>query len=122
MKLKIEFMDLIQLEYLGLAFLGMVIHILMKIANRKDKKINKFSFKKFFSDSMNWVRILLSISSVIALILMADDLSDLMGIKLSDGSPARSLFAFGAGYLNHSMIRNVLKIFKKGQQNSEDQT
>jgi len=44
--------------------------------------------------------------------LMAEDLSDTLGIQLSDGSPAKSIFSFGAGYLNHSLIRNILKRFK----------
>jgi hypothetical protein len=98
-----------------LGFLGMFIHVLMKISERADKKKNKFSLKVWFSDRMNWVRLLLSISSMVALLIMSDDLADMMGITLSDGSPAPKVFAFGAGYLNHSMIRNVLKRFKKAE-------
>ena len=37
--------------------------------------------------------------------LMADDLSNMFGITLEYGSPAKSLFSFGAGYLNHSLVR-----------------
>lgn len=110
-------MENLNLELMLLALLGMIIHILMKVVERKEKKANKFSLKVFFSDSMNWVRILLSISSVVALMIMSDDITDMMGITLSDGSPARQIFAFGAGYLNHSMIRNVLKVFKRGEFN-----
>ena len=106
-------------EYLGLALLGLFIHVLMKIASRGNKESNKVSVKAFFKDSMNWVRILLSLSSIIALLLMAEDLTDMLGITLGDGSPARSVFAFGAGYLNHSLIWNVLKAFKKNGQSSE---
>lgn len=106
-------MENLNFELLLLAFLGMVIHIFMKIANRKDKKTNKFSFKVWFSDRMNWVRLILSIASTIALLIMSPDLIDMFGIELSDGSPAIKVFAFGAGYLNHSLIRNVLKVFKK---------
>jgi hypothetical protein len=101
-------------EYLGLAVLGLFIHILMKIASRTNKNTNKVSISSFFKDSMNWVRILLSLSSIVALLMMAADLSDMLGVTLKDGSPARSVFAFGAGYLNHSLIFNVLKVFKKG--------
>ena len=100
-------------EYLGLAVLGLFIHILMKIASRENKKTNKVSISAFFKDSMNWVRILLSFLSIIALLMMAKDLSEMLGITLKDGSSARSVFAFGAGYLNHSLIFNVLKICKK---------
>ena len=102
----------LHLEYLLLAFLGMIIHILMKVAERKEKVNNPFSLKVFFADKMNLVRILLSLTSVLALMLMADDLTDTLGITLSDGSPAKTIFSFGAGYLNHSLIRNILKRFK----------
>ena len=102
----------LNLQYVLLAVLGMVIHILMKIGERGNKKGNPFSFKVFFADRMNWIRIALSITSVLALMLMAEDLTDTLGITLSDGSPAKSIFSFGAGYLNHSLIRNILKRFK----------
>lgn len=105
-------MENLNWEYILLAVLGMVIHILMKIAERGNKKSNPFSFKVFFADKMNWVRIALSLTSVFALMLMAEDLTDTLGIQLSDGSPAKSIFSFGAGYLNHSLIRNILKRFK----------
>jgi len=98
--------------YIFLAFLGMFIHILMKILDRKDKS-KKISIKVFFSNSSNWIRIILSIISTIAILLMADDLSDILQIKLYDGSPAKSITAFMAGYLNHSIIRNILSIFNK---------
>jgi hypothetical protein len=99
-------------QYLGLAVLGLVIHILMKIAGRTEKS-KKATIGSFFKNNMNIVRILLSLFSIVALLMMASDLSDMLGIKLSDGSPAKSVFAFGAGYLNHSLIYNVLKAFKK---------
>lgn len=105
-------MEGINSQYLLLAFLGMVIHVLMKILNR-DKKDNKFSLKVFFKDSMNWVRIGLTICSIIAILLMKDDIADIMGITLSDNSPAKSILAFGAGYVPHSILRNVLKLFEK---------
>lgn len=95
-----------------LAFLGMTTHVLMKVSER-DNKSEPCSFKRFFSSSMNWVRIGLTIVSTIALILMTNDIGDMMGIRLSDGSPARGILSFGAGYLNHSLIRNVLKVFQK---------
>lgn len=104
-------MEHLSLQYIILAVLGMIIHILMKISERKDKS-SKFSFKVFFADKMNWVRIALSLASVLALMLMAEDLTNTLGITLTDGSPAKSIFSFGAGYLNHSLIRNVLKKFE----------
>lgn len=101
-----------EIQYVLLALLGMAIHILMHINQRK-KNGNPFSLKTFFSDNINLIRIVLSITSTVALLMMADDVANVLGITLADGSPAKSLFAFLSGYLNHSIIRNVLKIFKK---------
>lgn len=106
--LKISF----EIQYVLLAILGMAIHILMHITQRK-KNENPFSFRTFFSDKFNYIRIVLSITSTFALLLMSDDVANVLGITLIDGSPAKSLFAFLSGYLNHSIIRNVLKMFKK---------
>jgi len=100
--------DNLEPKFLLLALIGMVMHVLMKIINRKDKT-KKLSFKVFFSDTMNWVRIGLAVCSTIAILLMAEDLGDMMGITLSTGAPAKSVLAFAAGYLNHSLIRNILK-------------
>ena len=105
-------MDTLTMKYIALALLGMLLHILMKIQERKDKT-QKFSIKTFFADKMNWLRVILVIISTATLMLMSDDLTDMFGIQLTDGSPAKSLFSFGAGYLNHSLIRNILKTFQK---------
>lgn len=101
-----------EIQYIILAILGMVIHILMHIGQRK-KLNNPFSFKVFLSDKYNWIRVALALTSTLALLLMIDDIANVLGVTLSDGSPAKSIFAFGSGYLNHSIIRNVLKVFKK---------
>lgn len=100
------------MEYLLLAFLGVLIHALMHVLQRKNKS-NPISFKYFVSDFYNWVRIVLSLVSIIALLLMASDLADIFGIKLSNDAPAKSVMAFACGYLNHSLIKNVMKIFDK---------
>jgi hypothetical protein len=44
---------------------------------------------------------------------MSDSLSDILGVKLSNGASAKDVFAFITGYLNHSIIKNVLRIVKK---------
>ena len=113
-------MENLSWQYVGLAILGLLIHILMKVEGRNNKKSNKISIRTFFKDNMNWIRIVLSVVSIIALLMMAKDLTDMLGITLRNGSPARSVFAFGAGYLNHSLIFNVLKVFKK-EDNIEDE-
>jgi hypothetical protein len=105
-------MSNLNFEYLLIAFLGMVIHILMHILNRKNKSI-PLSFSYYISDIDNWIRLLLSILSIIALLIMSDSLANIFGIVLSDGSSAKDVFAFITGYLNHSVIKNVLRILKK---------
>ena len=92
--------------------MGMVVHILMKVLQRKDKS-KKISLSYFFSDSSNWIRIMLAIISTFAILMMSDDLANMLHIQLSDGSPAKSVLAFLAGYLNHSIIKNILSIFNK---------
>ena len=104
-------MENLKLEYIFLAFLGMIIHILIHILNRKNKKI-PFSISYFISDTYNWIRIILSITSIIALLIMSKSLSNMFGITVSDGSSAKDVFAFITGYLNHSLIKNVLKTLK----------
>jgi hypothetical protein len=105
-------MSNLTIEYILLAFLGMFIHILIHILNRKNKSI-PLSFSYYVSDIDNWIRLILSFVSIFALLIMSDSLSDMLGIKLSDGSSAKDVFAFVTGYLNHSLIKNVLRIFKK---------
>lgn len=100
------------LEYIFLAFLGMFIHILIHILNRKNKSI-PLTFSYYVSDIDNWIRLFLSITSIIALLIMSQSLSNMLGITLSDGSSAKDVFAFITGYLNHSLIKNVLRIVKK---------
>jgi hypothetical protein len=105
-------MSNLNFEYFLLAMLGMVIHILIHILNRKNKTI-PLSIGFFISDVENWIRLILSLLSIVALLMMSESLSDMLGIKLSNGSSAKDVFAFVTGYMNHSLIKNVLRIFKK---------
>jgi hypothetical protein len=105
-------MSNLTLEYVLLAMLGMIIHVLIHILNRKNKSI-PLSFGFYLSDIDNWIRFMLSILSIFAILMMSESLSDVLGIKLEDGSNAKDVFAFVTGYLNHSLIKNILRIFKK---------
>jgi hypothetical protein len=102
----------ITIEYLLIAFLGMTIHILIHILNRKNKSI-PLSLSYYISDLDNWIRLILSVLSIFSLLLMSDSLSNILGIKLENGAPAKDVFAFLTGYLNHSLIKNVLRLLKK---------
>ena len=105
-------MENLTLTNIALALLGMTIHILMKISERKNKT-KKASLIEFLAEKMNWVRITLALLSTFAILLMAHDLGNIIGVTLDDGTVAMSVVSFLAGYSNHSLIRNVLKIFKK---------
>jgi hypothetical protein len=105
-------MNNLTLEYTLIAFLGMTIHILFSILNRNNKNI-PLSLGYYVSDMNNWIRLTLSILSIFALLIVSDSVADILGIKMSNGTPAKDLFALIAGYLNHSLIKNVLRIFKK---------
>jgi hypothetical protein len=100
------------IEYVFLAFLGMFIHILVHILNRKNKSI-PLSFSYYVSDVDNWIRLVLSIASIFALLIMSESLSNMLGVTLSNGASAKDVFAFITGYLTHSLIKNVLRILKK---------
>lgn len=106
-------------EYLLLALLGIIIHVLMTIVNRSDRK-NPISMKAYFKDGMNYVRIFLAIASVFAILLMANDITDMLGVTLSSGAPAKSVFAFLAGYFNHAIIKDILKIFRSRQSEKDE--
>lgn len=102
----------ITFECVVLAFLGVLIHSLTHILVRKNKSI-PLSFSYYISDVDNWIRLLLTITSIFALLIMSDNLSNIFGLKLSDGTPAKDVFAFITGYLNHSLIKNILRLIKK---------
>jgi|TARA_B110000503_G_C7096792_1_gene391973 hypothetical protein len=105
-------MSNLTMEYILIAFLGMFIHILIHILNRKNKSI-PLSFSYYITDIDNWIRMILSTSSIFALLIMSESLSNMLGITLSNGASAKDVFAFVTGYLNHSLIKNVLRILKK---------
>lgn len=102
----------ITFEYVLLALLGMTIHVVMKVLNRSNKS-EPLSLRFYLRSHKNWLRGILTILSVIAILYMADDIGNMLGITLSDGSPAKGVMAFLAGYMNHSLIRNLLKVIEK---------
>ena len=42
---------------------------------------------------------------------MSDDVADLLNIQLSDGTPAKQVLSFFAGYFNHSLIKRLVGAF-----------
>lgn len=95
-----------------LAFMGMFIHVLIIISTKVNKS-NPFSFKVYLSDSKNLIRLVLSLLSTTALLLMLDDIIALLELHLEDYSKFVNLTAFTVGYLNDSLIKNIIKIFGK---------
>ena len=99
-------------ENILLAFLGMSIHILIEILDRRNKAI-PISLSYFLSDIQNYLKIALCIVSIITLLICADELADIMGVTLKDGTGATKVFSFLTGYFNHHFVRYVIKIFRK---------
>ena len=97
-------------EYYILAFLGVLIHLLTTIIYRRNKNA-PFSISYFLTDSKNYLRLLLTIASTFAILLMIDDVAEIFHLKLSDGTPMKSLIAFFAGYFNHSLIKRLVGFF-----------
>ena len=105
------------MEYLNgtiilLAISGMLIHLLMFVG-AKTKGDNKFSLSVWAKDSMNWIRIALSLISTFAILLMLDEIAALFGVTVEGHGGLLKLVAFSAGYLNHSLIKNILRVFRK---------
>lgn len=105
-------MENFTLENILLALLGMALHICMNVLQRKNRK-KSVSIRYFVRDFKNWIRIAIVTISIIVLFITANDVADILGITLSNGSPAKSIFAFFIGYFNHSLIKNILKIVGK---------
>ena len=107
-------LEKIQFSYVLIAMLGMLIHKLqMVIEKSKNTRGFQFSIVQFFTDKMNWIRIVLSTAVVFALMLVADDAGQILGITLKDGSTAKTFMYLLIGYFNVSLFRTILKIFKK---------
>ena len=99
-------------ENILLAVCGVITHILMMVLDRRNKSL-PLSFSYFVSDVNNYIRVALSIISIFVLLIISNDVMDTLGIVLKNGTGATKLFSFIAGYFNHSIIRYLVKIFKK---------
>ena len=105
-------MENLTFENILLAFFGMCIHILIEVLDRRNKTI-PISLSYFLSDVKNYIRVLLCIISIITLLICADELADIIGITLKDGTGATKVFSFLTGYFNHHFVRYIIKIFRK---------
>jgi len=99
-------------EHYILAFLGIFIHLTVSVMYRKNKN-TPFSFAYIVTSGNNYIRLSLAVASTWAILLMSDDIAALINLKLSDGTPAKHLLSFFAGYFNHSLIRKLVNVFNK---------
>lgn len=102
----------------ALAISGLLMHMLMFVSS-KTKGGNKFSFKAWRKDSMNWIRLTISLISTFALLLMLDDVAALFGVSIEGHGGILKLVAFVSGYFNHSLIKNILRVFRKATKTSD---
>lgn len=105
-------MEHLNLTVILLALSGMLIHLLMFVL-AKTKGNNKFSLKVWASDSMNWIRVALTVISTFALLLMIDEIAAMFGVTVKGHGALLKVVAFSSGYLNHSLIKNILRLFRK---------
>jgi hypothetical protein len=84
----------------------------MSILYRKNKSV-PFSFVYIITSSKNYLRLSLALASTFAILLMADDIASMLHITLSDGTPAKGVISFFAGYFNHSLIKRLVHTFNK---------
>jgi hypothetical protein len=87
-----------------LALSGVVLHILMKVQPHLRKKT--FVWGMFVKD--NLLTVIMSIIATFVLVVLSEDVLQLFGIEYTEGTI--SVMAFTAGYLNQSLLRNVVKI------------
>lgn len=111
-------MEYLNLQMILLAFTGMVIHLLMFVIS-KTKGKNEFRISLWLTDSMNWIRLALAVISTFALLLMLDEIAALFGVNIEGHGGLLKIVAFASGYLNHSLIKNILKVFKKSTETSD---
>ena len=89
-------MEYINPTMILLAVLGMIIHLLMFVAS-KTKGKNKFSFKIWSKDTMNWIRLALSIFSTLAILLMLDEIASMFGVTIEGHGGLLKVVAFASG-------------------------
>lgn len=108
-------MELTFLHYV-LAFLAIAINALQKVNKRKRKKL-PIDFLTYIKK--NWVAWLISVLSIVALFIMANDFLQLLSLGSIDGklitvlTNATLVLAFIIGWFNFSLLKFGIGIFKK---------
>lgn len=102
-------------EYYLLAFLGIFINMGLTILNRKNK--TPFSFVYIITSGNNYLRLSLAVASTWAILLMSDDIASMFHLTLEDGTPAKHVLSFFAGYFNHLLIKRLVDTFNRKSNN-----
>lgn len=93
---------------IALGLLGLVIHILMKLQERKTKHRDGFSASFWIKD--NWIEIAMSILSLATILLMKEELFEFLGIiPVEDSDRFIKLTAFMSGFFNTELFRKLKK-------------
>lgn len=112
-------MEHIELTPLLIALLGAVIAKLLTVLETLNRKGTTFSFGHLLTDKMNWIRLTLTVLSIIALLMVADDLGKFFGFDMNPDGGTNKLIYLILGAFNYQIIRSILKIFKKRMDNKE---
>jgi len=94
------------IELIVLAFTGFLMYVVVKFMKRKDQST---SFEIKYWLSTNAAEFILSFLSMVVIFIMKDKMAGMLGMQFTDESAAPYLFSFLGGYLNHSLIDDLLK-------------
>lgn len=88
------------------ALLGATIHVLFDVYISIKKNEDTFSFAVLFADPLNYIRFALTVLSIVALMLMIEDIGHLTKLPLAFN-------LLGVGWFNFSIIERLVKMFEK---------
>jgi hypothetical protein len=113
-------MNNITFEMYLLALLGILIHAAAKVLARTDKS-TPLSLGTWIRHGKNWLRMFMSVASVVVLMLTAEDIAKMFGLNIEGSQSSMNILSFVFGYFNHSLITLVLKMFKSKIQPEENE-
>ena len=112
-------MEKVEMMPLLIALLGAVIAKLLYVMEKVKRDNLKFSFTHLIKDRLNWVRLIVTVLSIIALLMVADDLGKFFGFDMNPDGSTNKLIYLILGAFNYQIIRGVMKIFKKRLDNKQ---
>ena len=104
-------MENLNFEFIALAIGGFLIAWLYPLLKKSKRKDFSFSIKQMFSIK-TVINLIFSLVAGVVILLMADSLTQTLGITMDPEGWGMDIVAFGAGHSPHFILRNVIKFFK----------